>query len=588
MTTASSLDLLTTWVLLDPCNPPQEIMVQWNDGSWLHRAYWGPDRLGCGADSPACHTMGALPPVGQWVRLDVPAGSVNLRARTISGMAFDVYGGKAWFDRPGTVACTVPVATPPSSFPPTDVVWFDDATPTGAALTGTWIWDTSQKASGTQSVTSNVSSANQEWYFTGATTTMTTGSSADVLTAWVLLDPCDPPKEIMLQWNDGSWLHRAYWGPDLIGCGADSPACHRIGALPSIGQWVRLEVPAGSVNLSSSTISGMAFDVYGGKARFDRIAKTPAGSGAMKPPGPMIASMTPPSRWRRLIHRLRRGEDTSLGFSVTTKLTTATGPTRSYSFYTPELQLLAETALTDAATPSIAYDYVWFGGEPLVQVNTTTGEIAYDFNDHLGAPLLQTATAGALVWRAEREPYGNRYLVRTGGDRHQPLGLPGQEHSESAPLQYNIHRWYRSGWGRYIESDAVESSQPYDYSFDNPIRYVDPLGLFPIVGCRPRAAALIHETVREVLRDTKSCLGCDLPGYNRIRDALLTKPIRCQVLPPGVAGQSDNYETIDISNELIRRALNGYGAHQRIPLPPHDVLSPCLTATIFHSHQHCG
>jgi hypothetical protein len=122
--------------------------------------------------------------------------------------------------------------------------------------------------------------------------------------------------------------------------------------------------------------------------------------------------MTPQSRWRKFIHRLRSDEDTSLGFSVTTKLTTATGPTRSYSFYTPDLQLLSETALSDAVTPPIAYDFVRFGGEPLAQINATTGEIAYDFNDHLGAPVMQTTVAGTVAWRAEQAPYGDRYLLR--------------------------------------------------------------------------------------------------------------------------------------------------------------------------------
>ncbi|HSP13608.1 MAG TPA: RHS repeat-associated core domain-containing protein [Thermoanaerobaculia bacterium] len=662
MTTGSSSDLLTTWVLLDPCSPPREIMVQWNDGSWTHRAYWGANLINCGGESAACHNMGALPPVGQWARLDVSAGAVSIGNRTINGMAFDVYGGRAWFDRPGKVACNVPAGTPPASFPPTDVVWFDDATPPGAVLTGTWIWDSVQAASGTKSITSNVSTANQEWYFTGATSSLVAATAGDLLTTWVLLDPCNLPREIMLQWNDGGWGHRAYWGENLIGCGADSPSCHSMGPLPASAQWVRLDVPAGSVSLGGRTITGMAFDVYGGKAWFDRpgktacnvavaappasfpstdvvwfddavpagatptgtwnwdttqkasgaqshtepvttgshqhqftgatqglavatgeklvayvlinpcdppneimlqwnaasswehraywganalgfgtdgtnsrrrigdlpatgqwvrlevpasqvglegltvtgmaftlnngqvwwdrIGKAPAGSGAMKPPGPMIASMTPQSRWRTFLNRLRRGEDT-LGFSVTTKLTTATGPTRSYSFYSPELQLLSETALTDTATPPFAYDYVWFGGEPLAQINTITGDIAYDLNDHLGAPLLQTSTTGSIVWRADREPYGNRYLVRASGDRYQPLGLPGQEYSENAPeLQYNIFRWYRAGWGRYTQADPLATDaftstgergravrSPYSYVEDNPLTRIDPLGL---------------------------------------------------------------------------------------------------------------
>ena len=45
---------------------------------------------------------------------------------------------------------TTPVAPAPSSLP-ADTVWWDDQVPGGAALWGTWIWDTNEKASGTQS-----------------------------------------------------------------------------------------------------------------------------------------------------------------------------------------------------------------------------------------------------------------------------------------------------------------------------------------------------------------------------------------------------------------------------------------------------
>ena len=54
----------------------------------------------------------------------------------------------------------------------------------------------------------------------------------------------------MLQWNDGNWEHRAYWGGNQIDWGQDGSASrkHR-GDLPAAGQWVRLEVPAADVGL---------------------------------------------------------------------------------------------------------------------------------------------------------------------------------------------------------------------------------------------------------------------------------------------------------------------------------------------------
>ncbi len=70
-------------------------------------------------------------------------------------------------------------------------------------------------------------------YFYNATTTLAV-AVGDTLYAYVYLDPANPPSEVMLQWNDGSWEHRAYWGANLIGWGTDGTASRRyMGTLPA-------------------------------------------------------------------------------------------------------------------------------------------------------------------------------------------------------------------------------------------------------------------------------------------------------------------------------------------------------------------
>src|SRR5512132_4034351 len=102
------------------------------------------------------------------------------------------------------------------------------------------------------------------------------------MVVYVLLNSCEPPSEIMLQWNvAGSWEHRAYWGPELINCGGEYWACHSMGALPTTGQWIRLEVPASQVALEGTTVTGITFTLYNGQAWWDRVGKSPAGSGAI-------------------------------------------------------------------------------------------------------------------------------------------------------------------------------------------------------------------------------------------------------------------------------------------------------------------
>ncbi|MBC7338101.1 MAG: hypothetical protein H5U01_17760, partial [Clostridia bacterium] len=107
-------------------------------------------------------------------------------------------------------------------------------------------------------------------YFTKAAQPLVV-ADGDKLFVHVYLDPKNPPREIMLQWNDGTWEHRAFWGEDLIEWGqSGSPSRKRIGDLPTAGQWVRLEVPAKDVGLDAGKqINGWAFTQFGGTVYWD-------------------------------------------------------------------------------------------------------------------------------------------------------------------------------------------------------------------------------------------------------------------------------------------------------------------------------
>jgi len=270
----SSSENLVTYVLINPCKPPKEIVLHWRDssGSWEHRAFWGQDLIGWGTLGTASrYSMGPLPEAGQWVRLEVPAAFVGMGGRTANGMAFTLYDGEAWFDRAGKAPGTCVTAPPPASVP-SDVVWIEDQLPAGAVPQGTWVWDTTQKVSGTQSNTEPSAAGLHQHYFENASQTLTV-NALDKLFTYVLLNPCDPPSEIMLQWRDstGSWEHRAIWGADLISAGTiGTPSRYPMGLLPQSNAWVRLEVPASAVGLEGATINGMAFTLFGGQAWFDR------------------------------------------------------------------------------------------------------------------------------------------------------------------------------------------------------------------------------------------------------------------------------------------------------------------------------
>jgi RHS repeat-associated protein len=205
------------------------------------------------------------------------------------------------------------------------------------------------------------------------------------------------------------------------------------------------------------------------------------------------------------------------------------GAAHRYFFYTPEPQLLA-TTVDDAdnpwsqgssslATPlAMNAEITWFAGLPVAefgpprtpqndQILTVRGRkprpaslaattLYYTFTDHLGTPLLQTDATGTIAWRVEYEPFGNVWKTRSGNSADQPLRFPGQELAltwEGGEENYNIFRWYRSGWGRYTQVDPIlgkdaNANDAYGYARRNPLGYTDPTGLLAEVICSDIAA----------------------------------------------------------------------------------------------------
>lgn len=160
-----------------------------------------------------------------------------------------------------------------SAAPATETVWIDDDLPAGAKTNGAWKWVEKSDGpvfSGHRSHTLDASSDQGQHYFMGATPLKI--ESDDKLFAYVYIDPAKPPREIMMQWFQGNWEHRAFWGKDVIAFGAaGEPSRRAMGELPKKGRWVRLEVPVERVGLdASSGITGWSFDQIGGKVYWDK------------------------------------------------------------------------------------------------------------------------------------------------------------------------------------------------------------------------------------------------------------------------------------------------------------------------------
>jgi RHS repeat-associated protein len=75
-------------------------------------------------------------------------------------------------------------------------------------------------------------------------------------------------------------------------------------------------------------------------------------------------------------------------------------------------------------------------------------------NDHLGTPQKLTAINGAVAWSATYESFGKAQIDGTSTITNN-LRFPGQYYDAETGLQYNFHRYYDSGVGRYVRVDPI-------------------------------------------------------------------------------------------------------------------------------------
>ena len=161
-----------------------------------------------------------------------------------------------------------------------------------------------------------------------------------------------------------------------------------------------------------------------------------------------------------------------------TRKTTASGTTVYH--YDIRGNLILET--NAAGTAQVAYVYA--GGVPVAQITKSgsTDTLSYLHADHEGTPRLATSATKAVVWRWEGRAFGES--VPTGSVTVN-LRYAGQYFDSETGLYYNNARYYDPRIGRYISSDPIGLAgglNTYNYVHNNPLRYVDPLGLWSTGG----------------------------------------------------------------------------------------------------------
>jgi len=327
------------WACLDPDNPPTTLMLQWHNAAegWEHRAYWGADTIHFGTpDGSAAHLrVGDLPTAGQWVMLKVPADKLGLAGKSVDGMAFTLFDGRAAFGLTGAR---------------TDEVWrkwFCNFLPLGAHVQGNEAWDLlspndlwapfephggvvpslpevvgavggsifTPGAGAAQGASLAVPRSGFNIYYPTAPgwrghvllndklnppLATVALNEADKLRTWIYLDELTPPRALWCAvvcrglkadgTTTASAFRIAFWGENHLRQLAEtSPAfktleaqTERAGALPQSGTWVQLDLRApktieGATQLQVLEILFMAFD---GNLAFSDLTLQPATQGA--------------------------------------------------------------------------------------------------------------------------------------------------------------------------------------------------------------------------------------------------------------------------------------------------------------------
>lgn len=278
-----------------------------------------------------------------------------------------------------------------------------------------------------------------------------------------------------------------------------------------------------------------------------------------------------------------------------------------YYFYSANLELVGETAATPQPAKPIAWHYVWFNGQPVAQIETSTGAVRWYVTDPLGTPFAMADSAGAIIWRNDESPYGEQQSISTGETLHQPLRFPGQFEVEGTGLRNNVFRWYRAGWGRYTQADPIGESvirlkvstalravasqralaslhasgslNTYSYADQSPTMRADPRGLaVQRVGCDGVPGPCEDRARRECCRCHDSCFfmfdcaaGRDWPrtieylASSVIRPATLPAPcVTCNLWTLACFGAT----TTPAEAILARLPVDAIRSGMRCPWPP--------------------
>lgn len=172
------------------------------------------------------------------------------------------------------------------------------------------------------------------------------------------------------------------------------------------------------------------------------------------------------------------GTMTAFGYAPTGERVWKRGQEGLRYFLYDDLNLIQELA-EDGSTGAT---YVHAPGidRPLAMIRD--GGIHYYHADRLGSVIYLTDEQGEVAASYDYDPFGR--IVRQEGTVVNPFTFTGREFDRETGLYYYRARYYDPGLGRFLSPDPAaprlhqpQTLNPYLYAQNNPVRFIDPMGL---------------------------------------------------------------------------------------------------------------
>jgi len=122
----------------------------------------------------------------------------------------------------------------------------------------------------------------------------------------------------------------------------------------------------------------------------------------------------------------------------------------------------------------------------LISANVFAGhKVIHLHNDLQGSPVMATDENGAVLWREEYKPYGEKFIKSPAAKND--VGYTGHQSEDDIGLVYQQQRWQDPLIGRFYSDDPlgfnannIQSFNRYAYGNNNPYKYVDDDGRLPV------------------------------------------------------------------------------------------------------------